>query len=65
MKYRFNFNEINYGSIVVESDHTPTESELINAVLEGKADYHETDFTDFRLVEQERQTPRKERTHER
>jgi hypothetical protein len=65
MKYRFSFSEINYGSIVVESDRKPTEGELINAILEGKADYRDTDFTDFELVETERTKPKREREYER
>jgi hypothetical protein len=61
MKYVFTFSEINYRRIEIESDHKPDKSEIINQILEGKADYHETDFVDFRLDVRERQTPEKER----
>ena len=51
MTYVFTFNEINYGRIEVEADHKPDNGEIIEQILEGKADYHNTDFTDFRLIE--------------
>ena len=51
MKYVFTFNEINYGRIEIEADREPDESEVIEQILEGKADYNDTDFTDFRVVE--------------
>jgi hypothetical protein len=61
MKYVFTFSEINYGRIEIESDHKPDKGEIINQILAGKADYHETDFVDFRLAGRERPTPEKER----
>jgi hypothetical protein len=39
--------------------------EAVNQILEGKVDYHDADFTDFRIVEQERATSKKERDYER
>lgn len=50
MKYVFTFNEVNYGRIEIESDHKPDNGEIIEKILEGKADYNDTDFTDFRLI---------------
>jgi hypothetical protein len=51
MKYLFIFNEINFGRIEIEADHKPDNGEIIEKILEGNAYYHNTDFTDFRLVE--------------
>jgi hypothetical protein len=51
MKYVFTFNEINYGRIEVEADRRPDNGEIIEKILEGKADYHNTDFTSFKLIE--------------
>ena len=51
MKYVFTFNEINYGRIEIEAACRPTDGEIIEKIIEGKADYNNTDFTDFRLVE--------------
>ena len=51
MKYVFTFNEINYGRIEVEADHLPDNGEIIEKILGGEADYSDTDFTEFRLVE--------------
>ena len=64
MKYRFTFKEINYGNIEIESDHKPNEDEIIEAILEGKADYRNTDFTDFELVETERLSKKKDRNRD-
>jgi hypothetical protein len=51
MKYVFTFNETNYGRLEVEADREPDSGELIEEILAGKADYNDTDFTDFRLIE--------------
>ena len=51
MEYVFTFNEINRGRIVIEADREPDNGEIIESILEGKADYNDTDFTDFQLVE--------------
>ena len=53
MKYVFTFSEINYGRIEVEANREPERGEIIEKILEGKADYNDTDFTDFRLIETE------------
>jgi hypothetical protein len=65
MKYIFTFSEVNYGRIIIESDHRPDKDEIIVHILEGEADYHNTDFVDFRLIETERSTPNMERGMER
>jgi len=65
MKFVFTFCEINYGRIEVEVDHQPDNGEIIEQILEGKADYHGADFTDFKLIETERTKPKKERSYER
>jgi len=44
-------SEINYGRIEIESDHNPNNDEIIEKILEGNADYNDTDFTDFCLIE--------------
>ena len=51
MKYAFTFNETNYGSIEIEADHRPDNGEIIEKILEGMADYKDTDFTNFKLIE--------------
>jgi len=51
MKYVFTFNEINFGRIEVEADQKPDDGEIIKKILEGRADYKDTDFTEFRLIE--------------
>jgi hypothetical protein len=65
MKYIFTFSEINYGRIEIESGHKPDRCKVINQILEGAADYHNTDFANFKLIGQERTTSKKERGHER
>ena len=65
MKYVFTFSEINYGRIEIEADRQPDNDEIIEQILEGKADYRDTDFTDFKLIETERTKPKKERSYER
>jgi hypothetical protein len=51
MKYVYTFKEVNYGRIEIESDRKLDNGDIIMEILEGKADYNDTDFTDFRLVE--------------
>lgn len=65
MKYVFTFSEINYGRIEIEADRQPDEGEIIERILDGEANYHETEFTDFTLVELEKASQKKERQHER
>lgn len=50
-KYRFKFSEINYGTVVVESDKRPSDDEVIQAILDGEADYYNTEFDDITLSE--------------
>jgi len=56
MKYVFTFKEIIYGRIEIESKHEPDNDDIIEKILEGGADYSNTDFTDFRLVEADGKT---------
>jgi len=51
MKYAFTFSEINHGYIEMEASYMPDNSKIIEKVLEGEANYHNTDFTDFSLVD--------------
>ena len=51
MKYLFKFNEINYGRIEFEADREPDDGEIIEQILDGRADYNDTDFTEIRLIE--------------
>ena len=51
MKYVFTFSEIISGRIEIEADREPDRGEIIEKILEGRADYNNTDFTDFRLIE--------------
>lgn len=54
MKYVFTFKEINSGCIEIEADHKPNNGEIIKRIFEGNADYNDMDFTDFKLVEVDR-----------
>jgi len=65
MKYVFTFSEINYGRIEIEADHQPINSEIIEQILAGMAEYNEVDFTDFKLIETEKTKPNREHQHER
>lgn len=65
MKHIFSFTEINYGSISIDSDHVPTEDEVINAIMEGSAFFKDTEYENIRLVDNERPTPKKRRDYER
>ena len=51
MKYVYTFKEINYGRIEIETDHKPDNGDIIAEILAGKADYNDTEFIDFCLVE--------------
>ena len=51
MEYVFTFNETNYGRIQIEAESEPDIDEIIEKIFEGKADYSNTDYTDFRLIE--------------
>lgn len=65
MKYTFSFKEVNYGSIVIEATHTPTRADVIDAIQNGSAFYKDTEYEEIKLNETDRQTPKKEREHER
>lgn len=58
-KHLFTFTEIISGSIEIESNITPTKDEVIAAILDGHADYKNTDFEDIRLVAPEITPPSK------
>lgn len=49
MKYIFSFDEINHGRIIIISDHTPSEDEVIDAVMNGEVYYHNTEYGNVRL----------------
>jgi hypothetical protein len=51
MKYLFKFKEINYGSIEVEADHLPDDSEVVDAIMNGGAYFKNTDHEDIYLIE--------------
>jgi hypothetical protein len=65
MKYVFTFSEVNYGSVEIESEYTPTRAEVIDAIENGNAHINDTDYEKIRLEETERLTQKKERGHER
>ena len=65
MKYVFTFNEINYGRIEIEADHKPDNGEIIEKILDGEADYRDTDFTDFTLIKAETKREKKDRDNAR
>ena len=52
-KHLFTFTEVISGSIEIESELTPTQEEIINAILDGHAHYKNTEFENIRLVEPE------------
>ncbi|MCL2666047.1 MAG: hypothetical protein FWE82_10575 [Defluviitaleaceae bacterium] len=61
MKYTFNFTEINYGSIEIESDHKPDNGEVTDAIMNGGAFYKNTDYVDIRMIESERKNNQSKR----
>lgn len=65
MKYTFSFKEINYGSIEIKSDATPTRAEVIDAIQTGGAFVKDTEYGEIQLVETERFTSKYKRQHER
>ena len=65
MKFTFSFKEINYGSITIESDHTPDRSEVIDAIMDGSAYFKDTEYEDIKLDKPERTQPKRERSMER
>ena len=65
MKYTFSFKEVNYGSVAIDSDHTPDISEVIDAIINGGAYIKDTEYEDIRLDGTERAQPKRDRPHER
>ena len=51
MNYVFTFNEINYGRVEIEADSRPDDVDIVNSILEGRANYNNTDFVDIKLIE--------------
>jgi hypothetical protein len=49
MKYRFLFKEINYGSIVIEANNWPEESEIKEAIMKGNGIYNKTEYEEVSL----------------
>ena len=56
MKYIFSFEEIHFGSIVINCDHPPDRNEVIDFIMNGDAYYLDTEYGEIRLIETERQT---------
>lgn len=48
MKHVFTFSKISYGSIDIEADSKPDNCDIIERILQGRANYN---GTDFRLAE--------------
>ena len=65
MKYTFSFREVNYGSVAIDSDHTPDISEVIDAIMNGNAYIKDTEYEDIRLDETAKAQPTRDRPHER
>ena len=61
MKYTFNFKETNYGKILLESDHLPENSEIIRAILDGKAFLKNTEINEIKLIETTKSKPKPKR----
>ena len=53
MKHLFTFREINYGSIEIESGHIPDNGEVIDAIINGGANFKNTDYEDICLYDSE------------
>jgi hypothetical protein len=65
MKFRFTFKEISYGSVEIESDHMPGNSEVIDAIMDGNAYFGDTEYEDIIQDKPERTKPNPERHYER
>ena len=65
MKYSFTFKEVNFGSIEIESDRTPTESEVIDEIMKGNAYFKHTEYENIKYQGCERSCSRKDRALER
>lgn len=53
MDYTFSFKEINYGSVVVTSDHIPSNAEVEEAIINGQGFYKNTEYSNIKLDEPE------------
>jgi len=51
MEYVYTFNEIISGRIKIEAAKEPDREQIIELIHEGHADYHNTEYTDFCLIE--------------
>ena len=65
MKFIYSFREINYGSVVIESDYPPSGAEVISAIMSGNAYYKDTEYEDIKLDNTERTKSKTERPYER
>jgi len=65
MKHRFSFTEINYGSVTVESDTRPTESDVVDAIHNGNAYYKDTEYVNIKYHGSERDKTNRDRGLER
>ena len=65
MKYTFSFKEVNYGSVEIEAANTPTRTEVIDAIQNGRAFYKDIEYEDIRFEGAESKTSKKERRYER
>ena len=64
MKYTYDFTEINYGSIEIDSDKRLDKGQVVNAIMNGGAFFKNTEYVDIRMIESERsnnQSKRKSR----
>ena len=64
MKYIFSFEEIHFGSIIINCDHLPNRNDVIDFIMNGDAYYLDTEFGDIRLIETENSTSRRERIYD-
>ena len=64
MKYIFSFEEINFGSIVINSEHKPNRNEVIDCITNGDAYYLETEYGEIKLVESGRANSKSEGKYE-
>jgi hypothetical protein len=65
MKYVFTFNEIISGRIEIEADRKPDRDAVVKHIMDGEADYHNTDYANFKLISPERQASKGMRPYER
>jgi hypothetical protein len=65
MKYTFSFKETNYGSIEIEADHRPGESEVIDAIMNGGAFFKDTEYSNISIDSAMPSVAKKPRNHDR